>query len=277
MLLDKRMNHRPDVFSRTKSEEFPYQFGKDLYICKDTHARMFQRIVDRELGEKKLYYTCTSFYCYPTVIERITGRNYEEYLYNEFYKPLGCYDATYNPTNRYSLDRIVPTDMSKYLHKGLIHGYVHDEAAGSLGGVSGNAGLFASAESLAPILQMLLNRGVYGGKRYFRSKTIREWTSCQYPENDNYRALGFDRRRFNDTPLIVKRRIYYAQSVSDYSYGHSGFTGTMVWVDPAEDLIFIFLSNRVHLSRENKALSESNPRAKCHETVYEAIRMFRGR
>ena len=277
IFFDKRWKLRNDVFSEQQSEEFPYQFGKNLYICKDTHARMFQQIVDRELGEKKLYYTCTSFYCYPTVIERITGRNYEEYLHSEFYKPLGAKDATYNPINKYSLDRIVPTDVSRYLHKGLIHGFVHDEAAGSLGGVSGNAGLFASAESLAPILQMLLNRGVYNGKRYFRSKTIREWTSCQYPENNNYRGLGFDRRRFNDYPIVTNRKIYYAPSVSERSYGHSGFTGTMVWVDPVEDLIFIFLSNRVHLGRDSKVFSESNPRAKCHETVYEAIRMFRGR
>ena len=276
MLLDKQMKHRADVFSSTQSEAFPYQFGKNLYLCKDAHARMFEQIVKRELGKKKFYYTCTPFYCFPTVIERITERNYEEYLYNEFYKPLGCRDITYNPINKYSLERIVPTDKSRYLHKGLIHGFVHDEAAGSLGGVSGNAGLFASAESIAPILQMLLNRGVYGGKRYFRSKTIREWTSCQYPENGNYRGLGFDRRRFDDYPIITPRRIYYAESASECSYGHSGFTGTMIWVDPAEDLIFIFLSNSVHLRRNIQVFNDSNPRAKCHEAVYKAIRIQRG-
>ena len=274
LLLDKKMNRLSDVFSDKKSEDFPYQFGKDLYI-KDMHKRMFQQIVERGLGEKKFYYTCTSFYCYPTLIERITGRNYEEYLYNEFYKPLGCCDVTYRPTTKYPLSQIVPTDNSKYLHKGLIHGFVHDEAAGTLGGVSGNAGLFASAESLAPILQMFLNRGTYNGKRYFKSKTIREWTSCQYPQNENYRALGFDRRRFNDTSILIDRKIYYAQSVSERSYGHSGFTGTMVWVDPEEDLIFIFLSNRVHLSRNSTVFYDTNPRAKCHEAVYESIRLFR--
>lgn len=271
MFFDKDRKLRSDIFSTSKSEAFPYQFGDSLYVCKDIHARWFEAITKSKSRGTKFLYTCLSSHCYPAVITRSTGRNYEDYLYEEFYTPLGIKDATYNPRLRYSLDRIVPTEYDNLFRKKLVHGYVHDEAAASLGGVSGNAGLFANAESVATILQMLLNGGKYNGERYFKRRTVREWTSCQYPENDNYRGLAFDRRRFNN------RECYYAPSVSEQSYGHTGFTGTMVWVDPAEELLFVFLSNRVHPTRNNKNFSKLNPRAHCHEAAYEAIRRYRRR
>jgi CubicO group peptidase (beta-lactamase class C family) len=205
----------------------------------------------------------------------LTGRSFEKYLHEEFYQPLGIDNALFNPRKRYSPLEIVPTEEDRYFGMGVVHGYVHDEMAALLGGVSGNAGLFANAESLAPILQMLLNKGEYNGRRYFKRKTVREWTSCQFAENDNHRGIGFDKRRLNDTiPLEARtqKSLYYAPSASQESFGHSGFTGTMVWVDPKEDLIFIFLSNRVHPSRDEKSFFELNPRAKCHEAAYEAIR-----
>ncbi len=268
---NKELNE--ELFRKVESKDFPYKVCDSLYASKDIHSRWLTEIANSRLREKKLLYSCLSFHCYPTLVKRITGRDYEEYLYNEFYAPLGITQgAMYNPTRRFPLSKIVPTEIDGYIRKGLIHGYVHDEAAASLGGVSGNAGLFANAESLAVILQMLLNGGEYNGVRYFDSRTIREWTICQFPENDNYRGIGFDARRFNDRIIFEKRGYYYARSASMASYGHSGFTGTMVWVDPAEDLIFVFLSNRVHPSRRNENFSRLNPRANCHEAAYEAIR-----
>ena len=276
MFLDKNKELRSDMFSTSQSKDFPYHFCDSIYVCKDIHSRWFKAIAESRLTTKKPLYSCLSFQCYPTVIERITGRKYEEYLYEEFYKPLGIERATYNPTQRYPLSQIVPTEYDNYFRKRLVHGYVHDEAAASLGGVSGNAGLFANAESLATILQMLLNQGYYHKERYFKRKTIREWSSSQYPEEGNYRGIGFDRRRFRDTTASANRPYYYAQSVSNKGFGHSGFTGTMVWVDPTEELIFIFLSNRVYPTRNNKAFSRLNPRANCHEAAYEAIRRYKG-
>ena len=277
MFLDEKRKLREDMFSTTQSEEFPYPFGEGIYACKDIHARWFKAIAESRLREKKLRYSCLSFHCYPTIVKRLTDRNYEDYLYEEFYKPLGIDRAVYNPTRHYPLSQIVPTEIDNYFRKGLVHGYVHDEGAASLGGVSGNAGLFANAESLAPILQMLLNGGEYNGIRYFKRKTVREWTKCQYPKNGNYRGIGFDRRRFSDKSIVENRPYYYAASASEQSFGHSGFTGTMVWVDPKEDLIFIFLSNRVHPTRKNDSFSKLNPRANCHEAAYEAIRRYRSR
>ena len=275
---DENRELRSDMFSRVPSEDFPYQFHDSLWVCKDTHKRLYDRIVELKNGAKKLRYTCTSFHFYPDAIKRITGCYFEEFLCKEFYEPLGVKNALFNPRKTHSLDEIVPTEIDNYYRKGLVHGFVHDEAAASLGGVSGNAGLFANAESLVPILQMLLNGGEYNGVRYFKRKTIREWTSVQYPKNNNHRGIGFDKRRFSDDRTRKKpdlKRYYYAPSASKKSFGHSGFTGTMIWVDPKKDLIFIFLSNRVHPSRDNKAFSEQNPRAKCHEAAYEAQRRKR--
>lgn len=276
IFFDKERNLNPEIFSNTQSEAYPYKFCDSIFVCKDIHAKIYQRIAELPQRDKTYHYTCTPFHCVPAIVERVTGRKYEDYLCEEFYKPLGAKGITYNPTRNYPLEKIVPTEKERLRREILTHGYVHDEAAALLGGVSGNAGIFASAESLAPILQMLLNKGTYGGKRYFKRKTIKEWTQCQYPENGNHRALGFDRCRFEDRVIFTNRGYYYAPSVSDLGYGHSGFTGTMVWVDPKEDLVFVFLCNRVHPSRTNEAFSRLNPRARCHEAVYESIRRFRG-
>lgn len=273
---DKQLS--PTLFSDTQNEEYPFLFCDGIYVRKDTRQMILNRIVKLKPRAKKFHYSCYNFHLTEFLVERITGRNYEEYLYEEFYKPLGAKDAMYNPTRKYSLEQIVPTEIDKRYRKKLTHGFVHDETAALMGGVSGNAGLFANTESLAPILQMWLNGGVYNGKRYFKRKTIKEWTSCQYPENGNHRAIGFDRRRLNDNLPLAERTTkpyYYAPSTSEKSYGHSGFTGTMVWADPKEDLVFVFLSNRVHPTRKNNVYFKINPRSKCHEAAYEAIRQYK--
>ena len=276
--LDKEKNLSSTIFSSTQSEEYPHLFCEGIYVHKNTREMMLNRIATQKPRAKKFHYSCYNFHLAGFLVERTTGRNYEDYLYEEFYKPLGVKDAMYNPTRKYSLEQIVPTELDNRYRKKLAHGYVHDEAAAFMGGVSGNAGLFANTESLAPILQMLLNGGEYNGTRYFKRKTIREWTSCQYPKNNNHRAIGFDRRRIGDKIKLADRTTkpyYYAPSTSEKSFGHSGFTGTMVWADPKSDLIFIFLSNRVHPTRRNKVYFEVNPRSKCHEAAYQAIRRYK--
>ena len=278
MLYNKERMLHEDMFSTEQSEDFPHTYCEGIYASKNNHKLMFSRIANQKVSAKKFHYSCLMFHTYPTLVERITGKKYEEFLNEEFYKPLGAKGATYNPRNKYPLSQIVPTARNSN-HRKVVHGYVHDFAAASLGGVSGNAGLFANTESLAPILQMLLNGGTYNGKRYLKSKTIREWTSRHYTENGNHRAVGFDKRRLNDNLPLSERTTkpyYYAPSASEKSFGHSGFTGTMVWVDPVEDLIFIFLSNRVYPNTKNQYF-KLNPRSKCHEAAYEAIRRYKKR
>jgi beta-N-acetylhexosaminidase len=153
----------------------------------------------------------------------------------------------------------------------LIKGYVHDPGAAMLGGVAGHAGLFSNASELAVFMQMLLEEGTYGGARFIEPATIKEFTTTQYAGNQNRRALGFDK------PAITKRDSSNpaCESASMLSYGHTGFTGTYAWVDPKENLVFVFLSNRVHPSASNRKLSELAIRTKIHQAIYNAIYLER--
>ncbi|MBQ3260473.1 MAG: serine hydrolase [Alistipes sp.] len=277
LFLNEEKQLSPALFSTTKSEKFPYQCGDSLYSSKNIYKYILNCIVKQKVFAKEFKYSCFNWHLANILVERVTGRNYEEYLYEEFYKPLGVKDAMYNPRRKYDLSEIVPTGFDKIYYRGVTHGYVHDTAAGMLGGVSGNAGLFANAESLAPVLQMLLNGGEYNGVRYFKRKTIREWTSAPYAETGNHRGIGFDKRRLNDNLPLAERTTkpyYYAPSASQSSFGHSGHTGTMVWADPKEDLLIVFLSNRVAAKNINLYF-KLNPRTKCHEAAYEAIRQYK--
>lgn len=263
---------RDGLFSYTQSEDYPIEVYKNMWGYKDLRERVYKAVADTKLREKKYRYSCMSFLCYPYVVESITGMGYEEFLKETFYGPMGADAIMLNPAHKYPMEKILPTEVDTALRNALVQGYVHDESAALLGGISGNAGVFANAESMAKILQMLLNEGTYGGHRYLQKKTIREWTSCQYPENDNRRGLGFDRPTFDNSPELSLEDSYPSPSVSQKSWGHYGFTGTMFWVDPAEDIIYIFLSNRVYPDRGIDALSTTGVRGKCLEAIYESIK-----
>lgn len=268
---------REGLFSYTESEEYPIEVYKNMWGRKDLRDRVYQAVADTKLREKKYRYSCMSFLCYPYVVESITGMGYEDYLRKNFYTPLGADAIMLNPAHKYPVDKILPTEVDTALRNALVHGYVHDESAALLGGISGNAGLFANAESMAKILQMILNEGTYGGHRYLKRKTIKEWTSCQYPENNNRRGLGFDKPIFDNSRELSFDDAYPAPSATQESWGHYGFTGTMFWVDPAEDIIYIFLSNRVYPDRGIDSLGRLSTRTKCQEAVYESIRRFDNR
>lgn len=275
IMFDEQGRLREGLFSYTPSEEYPIEVYKNMWARKDMRDIVYRAVADTPLGPKKYRYSCMSFLCYPYVVQSLTGREYEQFLRDEFYAPLGADRIMLNPAHKYPLDKILPTEVDTVYRNDLIHGYVHDESAAMLGGVSGNAGVFANAESMACVLQMLLNGGEYGGRRYLKRKTVEEWTSCQYRDNGNRRGLGFDRPIFSNSPALSIDDSYPAPSASQSSFGHFGFTGTMFWVDPAEEVIYIFLSNRVYPNRAIDCLGTENTRLKCQEAVYEAIRRYR--
>jgi len=228
-------------------------------------------IRNSKLGEKKYVYSCLSFHIYPRVITNLTGENYEDYVKRIFYRPLGASTITYNPYQHFTLNRIVPTETDNYFRKQTVHGFVHDEGAAMLGGVSGNAGLFGSANDLAKLFQMYLQKGYFGGKRYISEETINHFIEPRFPENDNRRALGFEK------PLLKKKNSsanneYPAKDVSPGSFGHSGFTGTFVWADPENGVLYVFLSNRVYPTRENNKISEFNIRSSMLQEIYECLK-----
>jgi CubicO group peptidase (beta-lactamase class C family) len=217
-------------------------------------------------------YSDLFFVMAPEGISRICGMDYIQFLDSIYYKPLGARSITYNPWQKFPVDRIVPTENDTYYRKRQLQGSVHDESAAILGGVSGNAGLFATANDLAKLLQMYVQMGTYGGKQYLKESTLKEFTRVQYPENNNRRGLGFDKPLSDNWELEINKA-YPAPGASPESFGHSGYTGTFFWIDPVHQLVYIFLSNRVYPTRNNTQLIDMNIRTKIQQVLYDEIRL----
>ena len=194
------------------------------------------------------------FIIFPKIISELAHKDYEQYLKQNFYSRLGAYNLTYNAYQHFPLAQIVPTEEDTNFRHELIRGYVHDESASMLGGVSGNAGLFTNANDLAKLMQMYLQFGHYGGVSYLDSTSVAEFTKIQYPKNENRRGLGFD-KPYIDNSKNTLEHAFPAVDASPESFGHTGFTGTFVWMDPKYKILFIFLSNRVYPTRNNNKLS----------------------
>jgi len=240
----------------------------NIYVKNRFKNKVFRKIKHSKVSDDKTYkYSGLASLIYPTLIENITGENYEDYLSNNFYKLLGCEVLGYNPINKKFKNNIIPTELDTLFRKDYVKGYVHDENAALLGGVSGNAGLFATAKDMAIYMQMLLQKGSYNGIQFFKLTTVNEFIRIQYPENNNRRGLGFDKPIIGNDTLSIKEA-YPAPQVSAESFGHSGFTGTFVWADPEHELVFIFLSNRVYPSRENRNIYNLNIRPKLQRVFY---------
>lgn len=260
---------REGVFRSQPSEKFQVRVSSQLYVRNDFKNQIIADIVKSPLrNQKEFHYSDLGFSLFPEVTERLTGTEFQEYLNLEFFKSLGAESTGFKPYERFPLNKIIPTELDLSFRKELITGFVHDELSALMGGISGNAGLFSNANDLAKVMQMYLQLGFYGGKQYIQPETIREFTKVQFPMTENRRALGFDKPN-RGTNGIIK---FPAADASPESYGHTGFTGTFVWSDPENKLLFIFLSNRVHPTRRITTINDLNIRLKMHQAVYDAIR-----
>ena len=199
------------------------------------------------------------------MIEKLSNQKLDEYVASNFYSPLGAKTLGYKPLERFDKWRIAPTQNDLLFRKQLVQGYVHDPAAALLGGVSGNAGVFSNANDLAKLMQMLLQNGEYGDEQFLKKETVDLFTSCAFCAEGNRRGLGFDK------PIPNGGGGTCCKSASNVSYGHSGFTGTLTWVDPIENLVYIFLSNRVYPDEENKKIISLDIRTKIQQVIYDAI------
>lgn len=256
------------TFKRDSSKRYPIYVADDLWLHHRYQRKMMKAILKSPLREKTAYvYSGLLFYQLPSIIEKLSGENYETHLRNTFYGPLGAHSITYNPTRYFSTEEIIPTERDSFFRMTPIHGHVHDEGAAMMGGVSANAGLFANAYDIAKLMQMYLNGGTYGGERYIAAESLAEFTRCQFCPDGNRRGLGFDK------PLIEYdvAKSSVAEAASPSSFGHSGYTGTFVWADPEQDLLFIFLSNRVYPSRTNRGIYLQNIRPRIHAAIYQAM------
>ena len=269
--LRKNGKFKGRTFSKNQSIRFPIYITEDLYLHRKFKKKIYKGIKNSKLSGKQEYrYSGLSFLLYPDLVETKTGQPFDDFLYQTFYIPIDAKRLVFNPLTQFSKEEIVPTEVDLYFRNKIVHGTVHDENAAMLDGISANAGLFGNALSLAKVLQMFLNEGTYGGKRYLKATTVQEFTRCQFCEEGNRRGLGFDK------PLIEydAKAAYVAKSASPSSYGHSGFTGTFYWVDPKEEMIVIFLSNRVHPTRENRKLYTLDIRPSLHQAIYDAIEAY---
>lgn len=256
------------TFARDSSEHYPIYITDDLWQHKDYEDKMVKAILKSPLNKKEGYrYSGLLFYLLPDIVKNKTGQSLEAYLQINFYRPLGAYTMGYNPLNRLNKQSIIPTERDTFFRMTQLHGYVHDEGAAMMGGVSCNAGLFANAYDLAKLQQMYLNFGRYGGKQYISSSSVKEFTRYQYADQDNRRGLGFDK------PLLKydAQASSVAQAASANSFGHAGYTGTFTWADPDKELLFIFLSNRVYPSRTNRGTYIHNIRPRIHTAIYQAL------
>ena len=239
-----------------------------LYMFRDRHDLIWNEIRSVDVENDPAYrYSDLGFYLLHKLVERRSGMSLDHFVETVFYRPMGLTRLAYNPRTLYGKRHLVPTELDTVFRNQLIHGHVHDPGAAMLGGVAGHAGLFANAFDLAAVMQMLLNGGTYNGHRLLHDSTVAFFTRQHRPENR--RGLGFDKpvlERDGTGPTCAE--------VSLQAFGHTGFTGTSVWADPEHDLIYVFLSNRVHPDANNWTLVTENFRTDIQQAVYRQLDTF---
>ena len=255
-----------EFYSDKIDESHGVRVAENLYLVNDYEDRIFDSVSKTALGRKKYLYSDMGFYYIPKIVKQITNQSIEDFLRDEFYYPMGLNHICYKPLNHFTREQIAPTENDTVFRRQLIWGDVHDQAAAMFGGVAGHAGLFSNAHDLAAIMQMWLDEGVYNGVRYLKPETVRYFTKAPFAaSNDNRRGIGFDK-----LPINKKGSCTASKSGSMQGYGHTGFTGTFVWADPANDMIIIFLSNRVYPDAEPNKLVKTGIRTALHDILYEA-------
>ncbi len=251
-------------YSNTPKPGFETKVADGWYIMDTYRDSILTKIYASELGSKKYKYSDLGYYIMQDIIESKRGKTLDQLTEEEIYKPLGAYTMGYLPLNHYKKNDIIPTELDTYFRRQLVQGYVHDQGAAMKGGVAGHAGVFSNANDLAKLMQLYLQKGYYGGKRYFQEKTVEEATKYQYKWNDNRRGLGFDKK-----PL--DRIGQTCESATENVFGHAGFTGTITWVDPDEKLVYVFLSNRINERVDRNVLSKEDIREDIFQAIYDAI------
>lgn len=255
---------KPTDHSSDSSAAYPTKVADGYFIRKDYFRDvMWPRMLNAPIRTPGKYvYSDISMYVMREIVEHISGEKLNDYTQENFYAPLGMQTAGFLPRDRFSKEQIIPTEQDTYFRKTLLVGFVHDQGAALAGGVSGHAGLFASANDVAIMYQMFLNKGTYGGQQYFKPQTVETFTSKQ--SNVSRRGLGFDRW----DPDLAKK--YPSETASSQTFGHTGYTGTCVWVDPSRGLVYVFLSNRVNPGVTDR-LVKMGIRSRIQEVINKAI------
>ncbi len=257
--------YKEDWASKVPSDEFSLQVSDSFYLHNRFHKAAMQMIARTPLRNKTYVYSCVNFILLKEIAEAISGMPMDMFLKKEFYAPLNLSNMTYLPLRTHKKEDIAPTLKKDYLRNGVIQGFVHDPDAAFLGGVSGNAGLFATARDVATVYQMLLNKGEMDGKRYLSEVTCRIFTTTT--SASGRRGLGYDKPTPSN-PRINPCCIAAPSAV----YGHTGYTGTCCWVDPVNNLVYVFLSNRTYPNDGINKLARMGIRPKIQEVIYQSLK-----
>ena len=250
----------------SKSENFSIQVADNLYLRNDYPDTIRYKVAHCKLKEKKYEYSDLNFLLLKDMVENVTMMPIEQFLAETFYQPMGLSHTSFKPLQHgFHKKEIAPTEKDGTFRKQLVHGYVHDQTSALMNGNAGNAGLFSTAEEIGAIFLMLQNGGMYDGERYLSESTVAEFTKMHHLHGCQVRGFGFHTPKATGTSSIVPA------AASTHIFGHQGFTGTVVWCDPKEELIFVFLSNRVCPDAEPNNLAKSGIRLKAHELIYKGI------
>lgn len=253
-------------FCNQPNGNYSIQLANKMYMDKRWVDSLWQKVESLKPKRRGRYkYSDVNFNLLQRFIEKETSQPLNDYLNDNFYKSLNLRRTAYRPLEKFDASFITPTELDDRWRKQTLRGFVHDESASLLGGVAGNSGLFSNANDLGVLFQMLLNGGVYGDQKYLEKSTIEKFTKASY---GNHRGLGFVVKGKRGANSLSKK-------ASRKTYGHSGFTGTCVWVDPDNGLIYIFLSNRIHPNKSNTKLYRNQVRRRIHDVVYKALDTYK--
>jgi len=256
---------KADLFRSVSSQGYSVQVAQNVYLRNDYIDTMWAKIYASPLDNAgKMVYSDLDFYFMAEVVRQVTGKTVDKYAEEEFYKPMCLRRILYNPLSRFDSTQIAPTEIETTFRSQTLHGYVHDPGAALLGGVGGHAGLFATAHDVAAIMQMLLNKGVYGSRRYFKPATVDLFTA--YGSPISHRGLGWDKPVPDEDDGGPA-----GERCSALAFGHQGFTGTCVWADPATGIVFVFLSNRVFPSGANTKINKLSVRTMSQDLIYQSL------
>jgi len=265
MSTGKRPKVLSKYYSKIPDDQHQLKVMDNLFLRNDYRDSIYARIMSTELKPTKKYkYSDLAFYISHLIINKLTDEWLEDYVQQTFYKPLGLQRTLFRPKDVYGLDDIIPTEEDNYFRNQKVHGHVHDMGAAMLGGVSGHAGLFSTSYEMAVLGQMLLNGGYYGGTQYLSPQVVKQYTS-RYKDSTR-RGLGFDMKELNP-----KKKMNMSEEATDSTYGHLGFTGTAIWMDPENNMTFVILANRTYPSMHNNKFGKKNYRPKIHSILYSAL------
>lgn len=261
----RKMIPSPAYYRSALNEDFTIPVAKKLFLRTDYRDTIWSKIYRSELRANNDYrYSDLGLYLAAKIVENVSGNKLDAYVDRNYYQPLGLLHTLFNPLTRIPMEDIAPSELDDYWRYQEVRGTVHDMGAAMLGGVSGHAGLFSNARDVAVLMQMLLNGGVYGGKRYLKPSTILQYTQ-RHPRSTR-RAIGFDMKE-----LDITKSMNMSEYASEWTYGHTGFTGTAVYADPVHNIVFVFLSNRTYPDMNNNRLNRKDYRSKIQSVVYKAL------